>query len=76
MLNKSRQVKLRCFFWWLNVPQVRIGIKGRFKLLRVDFTVIIQYVRVNLCNHINLGMAGVTEINFQKGQEQEEEKED
>ena len=60
------QHRLRFFFLWsVNASQVRVRIKCGFKLLCVDLTILIQNMRIDFCNHVHLGVAGVTLCRFQ-----------
>ena len=60
------QHRLRFFFLWsVNASQVRVRIKCGFKILRVDLTILIQNMRIDFCNHVHLGVAGVTLCRFQ-----------
>lgn len=43
----------------LHAPHIRVRIECDLKLLRVDFPLLIQNMRINFCNHRRLRMAGI-----------------
>ena len=40
-------------------PHIRIGVERHLKLLRIDFSILIQDVRIDFCHHIWLCMSSV-----------------
>lgn len=49
----------------MNLAQVRVGIEGRLELLRVELSILVENVRVNLGDHIDLRVSGITLRCFQ-----------
>ena len=49
----------------MNTTQIGVRIKCGFKLLCVDLTILIQNMRIDFCNHVHLGVTGVTLRRFQ-----------
>ena len=47
-------------YWRSHITQIRVGVEGRFKLLSVDLSVLIQNVCINSRDHVDLRMAGIT----------------
>ena len=43
-----------------HLAHIWIGIKGHFKLLSVDFALLVQNVSIDLRHHLRLGMTGVS----------------
>ena len=43
----------------LHLAKIGIGVERRFKLLRVDLAIFIEDVRVDPCNHVDLGMSRI-----------------
>ena len=45
---------------WLDGAQIGVGIERGLKLLRIDLAILVENVRIDLCDHVDLGVSGVT----------------
>ena len=53
-----------CGYALLNLSHIRIGVESRLKALGVDFAILVKNVRVEVRDHIRLGVAGITLSSF------------